>query len=343
METDEIHFEAYPGDPPEPSRAVDQPKKKRRKQREEKPAATPTENPTRNEKSAKGVFDVMAEVRQVGEDPPPEWTFFSGVTDFLIRPEVAIRWVYSSLGVCVMGWLIAMCLHFYATFPMALPFFVLPLIWITIMALSYLAANNMAILLETAGGNDKVDGWPEPDFRDQATDLIYLSFIAIVAGVCSFFISGFLGILIGGGWKLSLAVLFLLYPIILLSTLEANSPFVPLSLPILRSLKTVHWAWGVFYALAGGLLLVWFWPLFWLREQSGWMQFFGMIFLAPLIAGWGLLYGRLLGRLAWRASLEFPEEEEPEEKEAEENPKPKRRKRRKPRPSESSGELQSTR
>jgi hypothetical protein len=118
---------------------------------------------------------------------------------------------------------------------------------------------------------------------------------------------------------------------------------VPFSLPILKSLKTVNWAWGVFYALSGGLLLVWLWPLLWLRTQSGWTQFFGMMFLAPLIAGWCLLYGRLLGRLAWRASLEFPQEEEPEEKDSDKKPKRPKRKKKKPRPAESSGELQTTR
>lgn len=344
VETDSIHFEEYTADPEAAVPVAEKPKKKkRRKPRDAEPLGIPAENPTRSDKPTKGVFDTLAEVRQVGEDPPPEWTFFSGVTDFLIRPEVAIRWVYASLGVSVMGWMIAMCLYLYAALPLALPFFILPLIWITIMTLSYLAANSMAILLETAGGIDKIDGWPEPDTREQAVDLIYLSFIVIVAGVCSLFISKSLGLLIGGGWTLTLVVLFLLYPIILLSTLEANSPFVPLSLPILKSLKTVNWAWGVFYALSGGLLLVWVWPLLWMREQSGWTQFFGMMFLSPLIAGWCLLYGRLLGRLAWRASLEFPDdEEEDEEKNPDDKPKPKKRKK-KPRPSESSGELQATR
>jgi hypothetical protein len=343
FETDFIHFEEYPADQEETSKPVDKRKKKRKKPRETAAATAPAENPTRNEKPAKSVFDTMAEIRQEEEDPPPEWTFFSGVTDFLIRPEVAVRWVYSSIGVCAMGWLIFVCLYFYGEFVLAMVCLALPMLFVSVMTLSYLSANGMAILLETAGGNDKINGWPDPDIGDQLSNLVYLAFILAVVLVLSFFLGGFLGLFLGSAWTVILSVAFLLYPIILLSTLEANSPFVPFSLPILKSLKNVNWAWGVFYALSGGLLLVWLWPLLWARTQSGWTQFIVMIFLAPLIAGWCLLYGRLLGRLAWRASLEFPEDEEqPEEKNADEKPKrPKRKK--KPRPAESSGELQSAR
>jgi hypothetical protein len=291
------------------------------------------------------VFDTMAEVREVGEDPPPEWTFFSGVTDFLIRPEVLIRWIYASVGMCCMGWLVLMCLHFYDTFPIALPFFALPLIWIGIMSLSYLAANSVAILVETASGIDKVEGWPDPVMKEQAVDLVYLSFLLIVAEVLSFFLGQVLGVLLGPAWLVSLVVLFLLYPIILLSSLEANSPFAPLTLPIVASLQTVTWAWGVFYGLSGGLLLVWALPLKWTLGKSGWTQFFTMIFAAPLISGWCFLYARLLGRLAWKASLTFLEKQEDEE--AQDQPKKKRGKRKK-KPesqdnSESSGELQVSR
>lgn len=319
------------------------PKKQRRKKTTQ--STDPEKNPSRGHRPEKHIDDVMAEVRQVEEDPPPEWTFFSGVTDFLIRPAVAIRWVCGSFGLCLMGWLIAGGIYFYGLLPIAAVVFALPLIFVTIMTLSYVAANSLPILLETAAGNDQVEGWPDPSLKDQAVDLIYLSFILIITEVLSFFLGQIVGIFIGPQWLVSMVLAFLLYPIVLLSSLEANSPYVPFTLPILKSLKTVTWAWGVFYGLSFGLLLVWGLPLLWVFSRGFTVQFFGMMFIAPLIVGWCFLTARLLGRLAWRASLEFDEEEEDENQE-----KPKRKKsKKKPNSpkkrdlSESSGELQSAR
>jgi hypothetical protein len=249
-----------------------------------------------------------------------------------------------------MGWICALIVHFFVTDTwMAMPFFLLPLFWIGIMTLSYTAANCMPILVETAAGNDRIEGWPEPVMKEQAVDLVYLAFLLIVVEVLSFFLGQILGVLIGPAWLVSLVLLFLLYPIILLSSLEANSPFVPLTMPILNSLKTLAWAWGVFYGVAGGLMLVWTLPLVWSFRQSGWTLFIAMIFIAPLISGWCFLYARLLGRLAWKASLEFPEEEDGQEDST--KPKKKRSKAKKKQPgsqvkpgsSESSGELQAAR
>ena len=321
---------------PEPTR----PKKKRRKKPEAQAAAEPAKNPSRREKSDKNVFDTLAEVRQEEEVPVPEWTFITGVMDFLIRPEVAIRWLYASLGFCLVGWLCGLIWHFYTSDSwLAMPFFLLPLFWIAMMTLSYAAANSMAILLETSAGNDKVEAWPEPNFREQAVDLFYLAFLLIVAGMVCFFLGNILSVFLGPGLRISLGLLFLLYPIVLLSSLEANSPFIPLTWPILSSLKTVAWAWGAFYALSFALTLVWALPLTWWFTDGGWTTFFLMLILAPLIAGWCFLYARLLGRLAWRVSLEFPEEED--EKETPE--KRTRPGKKEPSVSESSGELQAAR
>jgi hypothetical protein len=134
-------------------------------------------------------------------------------------------------------------------------------------------------------------------------------------------------------------IAFLLYPIVLLSSLEANSPYSPLTLPILKSLKTVGWAWGVFYGLSFGLMLAWLPILVWTIDQSGLTQFLTMFVIAPLAAGWWFLYARLLGRLAWRAALEFAEDEESEKPDSQKPEKSQRKNKKKPKVSESSGEL----
>jgi hypothetical protein len=88
-----------------------------------------------------------------------------------------------------------------------------------------------------------------------------------------------------------------LYPIALMSALEANSIWVPLTLPVLMSLLRWWWAWLTFYLLAGllaaGLAAVF---LFSVASSQDLLQ----LVLGPLTAAAALVYFRLLGRLAWR-------------------------------------------
>ncbi|HYW78792.1 MAG TPA: hypothetical protein VE890_04410, partial [Thermoguttaceae bacterium] len=87
-----------------------------------------------------------------------------------------------------------------------------------------------------------------------------------------------------------------LFPIMLLSVLEANSPMMPLSKHVWRSLLRVWRAWGCFYiettllgTAAAGLILG-------LAYVSVWLA----VPLAPaaLVAA-AMIYFRLLGRVAW--------------------------------------------
>jgi hypothetical protein len=92
-------------------------------------------------------------------------------------------------------------------------------------------------------------------------------------------------------------IFFVLYPIALLSALEANSIWVPLTVPVLLSLLRWWWAWLTFYLLAGllaaGLATVF---LFSMASSLDLLQ----LLLGPLVAAAALIYFRLLGRLAWR-------------------------------------------
>jgi hypothetical protein len=94
---------------------------------------------------------------------------------------------------------------------------------------------------------------------------------------------------------------FLLYPICLLSSMEANSPWLPLTKPILHSVVTLWWGWLVFYALAAAVLGGWLA----LIVVGSWLQpFLAGLLGGPVLAAAILIYARLLGRLAWRASRE---------------------------------------
>jgi hypothetical protein len=102
---------------------------------------------------------------------------------------------------------------------------------------------------------------------------------------------------------LSLFLFFVLYPISLMSALEANTVWVPLTLPILGSLVRWWWCWLTFYILSGALVL----GLLVLAVVAiGTGQTWLVIALGPLVPAVVLIYARLLGRLGWRMTAKMP-------------------------------------
>ena len=102
---------------------------------------------------------------------------------------------------------------------------------------------------------------------------------------------------------------FFLFPILLLCTLETDSPFLPVSSVVFASLGRHGIAWLAFYLQAGSLLaaaaLVYY--LVPQLEPRLAIPLAALLFSAVV-----MIYFRLLGRLAFYCSVE-PEEEEVEE------------------------------
>ena len=76
--------------------------------------------------------------------------------------------------------------------------------------------------------------------------------------------------------------------------------FIPLTLPILRSMVTSAWVWLMFYVLSGALVGAAAVLILLESEVSPYLALMGS---GPILATVCLIYPRLLGRLAWRASL----------------------------------------
>ncbi|MFN0051695.1 MAG: hypothetical protein ACKV0T_05865 [Planctomycetales bacterium] len=254
-----------------------------------------------------GVFDRLAEVRIERPDPPPKWTFFSGVFSFPFRREAIFRWGGLSFGFTVV-FLLASFLATGAgrTGPSGLGvvgmgFLVAPLLLIALYVSSYAADTILRILESTAYGLDQVqgwcEGWSQGGWREWVPQLLYLQWIAALPSVAS---CGIGHLAMNAGlpfWPVMLASLVILYPIALLSALEANSLWVPLSWPVVKSLIVVWWGWVMFYLLStlclGGCaaLLLLGWP------AAGWPV---LLLCGPLFSASLLIVGRLLGRLAWK-------------------------------------------
>jgi hypothetical protein len=249
-----------------------------------------------------GLFDRLAEIRREPVPSPPRWTFFSGVFSFPWRNDALARWCCASLGFTAILGIALVVRGIAASFAgigsgVALAFFTLPVIWITFFTLSYSAACGLCILESTAAGLDRIEAWPEPHWKDWMGQMLYLGWIGAIPLVASFGLAKLAG-LAGATLEWTMpGILFFLYPVALLSALEANSIWVPLTLPILSSLVRWWWGWLMFYLLTG-LLAAGLACLFVFSGNAAHDSL--LLLLGPLVAAAVFIYFRLLGRLAWR-------------------------------------------
>jgi hypothetical protein len=255
-------------------------------------------------------LDRQADVHVEAVAPPPNWAFFSNVFTFPWQSGTFWRWLFlaacwtTTLGLGVL--LLYLLPVLGPMFGMAIIFLGLPTVSVTLLTVAYSAACFTPTVVDTAAGNLHVESWPEPVPKEWALDLIYLSFLGLGAAVVGYGIGTLAGLF--SDWGVTAGVLgaFLAFPVIMLSALEANSAFVPLTIPILRTFITGWWAWLLFYILTGlmwggllfggALLFLWFLP--------------AVVALGPVVPTVLLIYARLLGRLGWRISWQHVREEE---------------------------------
>ncbi|MGO9112059.1 MAG: hypothetical protein ACLP9L_22770 [Thermoguttaceae bacterium] len=244
--------------------------------------------------------------------PPPRWPLVSGVFTFPWHRSNLVKWLLLSIAAMLIaamglfGWSLGRGIGAGEGIGAAAPVVLSMLFQLLAGCLGVCWAgvffvNLLAILGDTAAGADDVGHWPNP-----------AAFVEW-AGSTFFVINSLtLGVLLGKGlgWLLDRAALpgtyamvgvpVVLFPLLLLSMLEVNSPLVPLSKAVCRSLVRNWRAWIGFYmeailllAVTGGIAIAAMLP--------------GSLLLAvPLVAltmvASSMIYFRLLGRLAWCCS-----------------------------------------
>ena len=116
--------------------------------------------------------------------------------------------------------------------------------------------------------------------------------------------------LLGSRESMVAITVFFLFPILLLCTLETDSPFLPVSSVVFASLGRHGIAWLAFYLQAGSLLAAAAALVYYLGPQLGPAAGHppGRLLFSAVV----MIYFRLLGRLAFYCSVE-PEKEEVEE------------------------------
>ncbi len=239
---------------------------------------------------------------------PPRWPFLSGILGFLVYRGVHTRWIGLSMTAVAVVWI---CFggHFLGAMPdrgivsVGVQMTSLVLLGTTTLLLAIwgtvASAFCLAILRDSAAGNDRIENWPEAIFLDWALDGLYLLGSLVVAVVAGMFLQWLLepvGLPEEMGVFGGVAAVF---PIALLSMLERGSPLGLISPAVWDSLWRRRGAWATFY-IASVIL------------AAATMGLTAVIVLLPglvamplvvtLFVGALLLYFRLLGRLAWCCS-----------------------------------------
>ncbi len=240
---------------------------------------------------------------RIPQAKPPRWTFFSGVFQFPWRGDAIARWGMLSLGLVAAGLLVTAASSLMGEGLIGgftLAFFGMAVLWISIWSFSFAAHCMLAIVEDTSAGADEIVSWPDSDWREWIWRMLQVGYLVAVSIAVGFGLSQLAGLWLPQPGLVWAATVFLLFPILLLSSVDANSPFIPLSRRVRRSLTRVAWAWLVFYALSA---LMWAAVAGAVWGIAGVHDFLTPVVGGPLLAAALLIYARLLGRLAWRATL----------------------------------------
>jgi hypothetical protein len=168
---------------------------------------------------------------------------------------------------------------------------------ITAAALSYLSVCFLDVIESTSIGHTNVDAL-QGDWRDWFWTLPATVGMLAVAAAVGWILSLVLPVNV---WFLIALCALLMYPVFQLSSLEAGSPVVPLTLPVVQSIPRRPLAWFVVYAISfavvGALSFV---------GRVAWRDppYATILVLGPLVAVALFFYAWLLGQLAHLISTE---------------------------------------
>jgi hypothetical protein len=236
------------------------------------------------------------EVRETAK--PPKAPLSRGVFDYPLRPELRVRWIALAAGMLPILFLAKASMSLVeqgetagvAGLLLAGVTFAIAAVW-----MAGASSTFLAIMQSTSEGQDDLGSTGETDWSDWFYGALYivlaLSFSVLPGWIPMQIVSA--GPLLKG--LVALGTGWFLFPLILMSMLENNSPMVPYSAPVWRSLNLAPGAWQTFYVetavLAIGAYFAWF--------VGSYLGIVGQTIAIPLIVGAALIYFRLLGRLAW--------------------------------------------
>ncbi len=152
---------------------------------------------------------------------------------------------------------------------------------------------GVAIMVATSNNLRRVQAWPISEPAEAIGYLMVVLAAVFIAGLPGFFVglASFHGLTQVGFILVSLHILF---PVVIMSMLDNNSVFGPISNDVLTSIKRIPESWMAFY-ITTGLLLTGLFVVLLVTSLMG--SFVGAILRNLVIVFVIFLYMRILGRL----------------------------------------------
>ncbi|MBN2022657.1 MAG: hypothetical protein JW809_07665 [Pirellulales bacterium] len=272
------------------------------------------------------------DVRPHSERPKlPPWPMFTRVLTFYRQPDTLVRWIIlavagtivAGLGSLALAWLSIQMFWLEAAVNWIRGLIcLLVTVFVGAFWLLGLAGASLAILRDSAAGNDRIENWPESTWIDWVVDALYVYISLIIAGTLGYAVGWIAGLSPPAIRACAGVSVYLLFPIVMLSTLEAQSPLAPCSPVVLACMRRSWGSWLIFYiqtSLLGGLVIA-VGAMFGIVAgaiKSGTLlvQFvlLAACTMSLLLIGAQFLYFRLLGRVAWISAEHSREAEKAEE------------------------------
>jgi hypothetical protein len=173
------------------------------------------------------------------------------------------------------------------------PYFYVVLFPAGLLFAAAVVSCGFAILQSIANGEERVSDWPLFDPASWFGDLIVAVAAAAmvaapVAFVCQVLGAGLLGVAV------TMFAIYAMFPFVLLSMMETNSPWQPFSAEVARSVTKCDEAWGGFY-FSSGLIFATLFLCFVFTAGLGVAGVVVSIFAAVAVA---FLYFAMIGTLA---------------------------------------------
>jgi hypothetical protein len=227
----------------------------------------------------------------------PRWPLFTGVLPFLFTPGVPIRWLGISAGLATTLSIVLMGLATAAAGGMGavagMCLFAVGCV-LTMVVVSIAFSMFIAIVAESSEGAKEVHNWPP--FLDWFGDFFVFAVAAVMSGFPGWAICYLLPLDPLIETAIFAASIVICFPIAVLSQLDIGSMWGILSPKVLKSLVRCPFSWLTYFGLTGVLAFVCIAATY-LAAQ---LQIGLVLIAAPLGTAAFILYGRLLGRLAWR-------------------------------------------
>ncbi len=234
-------------------------------------------------------------LRDREEPKPTRWPFLSGVFDYAWRGVNLSRWTAMSFGLSCSGAVALAALQklgFVAGDANPVLGILLGLFATLLLlgALSFSAASFEMAVSDTADGHALPQDDSLPEWDHWVFSLLGMLSLLAFGGALGYPLS------LEVGPIACLVASLVTFPPLLLSALESQSYLLPYSPPVLRTLVRSPISWLKFYLLSTPLLAAW---VVGFDAVASEMPYLAVLLSGPVVAALILIYGRLLGRLAW--------------------------------------------